>query len=279
MKSELSVAVFQMTSTDRVDENLAQMIQLIAKLPESEVFDFLSFPENCLYMRLREGEVIQGFYLGDRAFSTLANLCVKRNFNIHLGSVPLHLDGGLYNASILITRKGDVTVSYKKIHLFDICLHGKLPIRESDIFKAGFESCVIEIDGWKIGQSICYDLRFSELFSLYAKIEVDLLLVPSAFLVETGRAHWEVLLRARAIESQCFLLASAQGGRHMNQFGDARETFGNSMIVGPWGDILSKLDSSPDVLVWRLKKSEIEKVRTQIPMIDHRKMGEIKCKT
>ena len=131
----------------------------------------------------------------------------------------------------------------------------------------GSKTKIIELDGWKIGLSICYDLRFAELFLAYRQAGVDLILIPSAFTVPTGRAHWEILLRARAIESQCYVAAAAQAGDHEG----ARSTYGHSMIIGPWGQILSQrtTEDQPRILGVRLDRSEIEKVRQQIPMASH----------
>jgi nitrilase len=129
----------------------------------------------------------------------------------------------------------------------------------------------MELKGWKIGLSICYDLRFSELFLTYAKQAVDLILVPSAFLVPTGRAHWHVLLRARAIEAQAYVLAAAQGGKHIS--GKAqRETFGHTLAVGPWGEVISELEEAPGHIIIELRPESITKVREQIPMDGHRRL-------
>ena len=128
--------------------------------------------------------------------------------------------------------------SYEKIHLFDIELDGLSPVRETDLFKHGKFPSVFKVRGWEIGQAICYDLRFAELFLEYAKQGVDLVLVPAAFLVETGRAHWEVLLRARAIESQCYIVAAAQAGKHLGCQGGHRMTYGHSLAIDPWGTVI-----------------------------------------
>lgn len=215
MSSELVVAVAQMTSIDDTDANLMQIEALLEDIFKTHKPRLVGFPENCLYMRVKEGEKIQGFSLEDSVFSRLSELAQKYETHLHLGSVPLHIEGHLYNSSMLITPRGEVRPTYQKLHLFDIQLEGQAPIRESDVFRHGQRPSVIEVDGWRIGETICYDVRFAELFSQYARKEVDLILVPAAFLVKTGEAHWEILLRARAIESQAYLMASAQGGTHV----------------------------------------------------------------
>jgi predicted amidohydrolase len=273
MSGELKIALCQMTSVDDVSANSLQIKKLIN---DSEAgIRLFCFPENCLYMRVREGESIPAFSLQDPVFGDLATLAKERNAFIHLGSVPLQLGPSVFNSSILISDQGTLETSYQKIHLFDIQLTGQKAIRESDVFTHGSGPGVFSVDGWKIAQTICYDLRFAELYSQYARENVDVILVPSAFLVKTGEAHWEVLLRARAIESQCYVVASAQAGTHHSVRGNgSRETFGNSMVVEPWGAMAIRLDGSTmQTSVCVLHKSKIDQARAQIPMTHHRRLS------
>ncbi|MEQ1723150.1 MAG: nitrilase-related carbon-nitrogen hydrolase, partial [Pseudobdellovibrio sp.] len=182
-------------------------------------------------------------------------------------------DGKVFNASFMIDKSGNTELLYRKIHLFDIELAGQKPIRESDCFAYGSEPSIFNIVDFKVGSSICYDLRFSELYSVYANAEVDIILVPSAFLVKTGQAHWESLLRARAIESQCYVVASAQAGEHKSaEGGHKRETYGHSMLIDPWGRIQTVLPAGSGVVFAELEHKEISLVRQQIPMRSHRKI-------
>lgn len=273
MGSELAVAVAQMTSIDDVDTNLMQMEALLEETFKSSQPRLVSFPENCLYLRLIEGQKIEGFTLSHSAFAQLSAWAKKYNTHLHLGSVPLYVDGHLYNSSVLITPEGVVQPTYQKMHLFDIQLEGQAPIRESDVFRHGQKPHLIEIDGWRIGEAICYDVRFAELFSQYARKEVDAILLPAAFLVKTGEAHWEILLRARAIESQSYIIASAQAGTHQGINGGTRETYGHSLVVEPWGGVVAQLEKSrPGVVVTTLRREQIDKVRKQIPMKFHRRL-------
>jgi predicted amidohydrolase len=272
VSSELSVAIAQMNSVDDLDSNLAQIEKLIFKIFEVSNPRMIVFPENCLYMRILEGEVIQGLELSHRCFNILSKLAEKYKTYLHLGSVPLYIEGSLYNSSVLISSDGDVRASYQKCHLFDIQLDGGKPIRESDVFRHGTRPEVFSLDNWDIGQTICYDVRFAELFSQYANQNVDIIVVPAAFLVQTGGAHWEILLRARAIESQVYILASAQGGVHKSAKGVSRETYGHSMIIDPWGQIIASVtDLNEGFAIATLSKSKIESVRQQIPMKNHRR--------
>lgn len=273
MSSELVVAVMQMTSVDDVDTNLKQMESLIQEALRNDQVKFICFPENCLFFRVVEGEKIPGFSLSHPAFAVLSELAKKYNVYLHLGSVPLTLEGHLYNSSVLITPAGELRPTYQKVHLFDIHLEGQKPIRESDVFRHGLKPNIIEIEGWRIGEAICYDLRFSELFSHYAHHEVDVILLPAAFLVKTGEAHWEVLLRARAIENQSYVLASAQGGTHRGVKGGTRDTYGHSLAVDPWGALIGKVEGTlPGMILAKLYREKVSSVRLQIPMKSHRRL-------
>jgi predicted amidohydrolase len=271
-KSTLDVVILQMTSIDDMEANLRFIEQTIQTIDPQQNIDLICLPENCLFMRLKEGEKIGSLHLDNPALSRLAAIAKARQCFFHLGSIPLELNGKLYNSSVLISSVGEVISSYQKIHLFDIQLEGRPPNRESDVFTHGTTPHSFNLKGWIVGESICYDIRFSELYSHYAKLGVDLILIPAAFLGETGKAHWEVLLRARAIESQAYVVAAAQAGVHKNSTGSSRETFGHSTIVGPWGDIKASLSNSSGILMFQLKKDEITKVRTQIPMQAHRRL-------
>ncbi|AHZ86199.1 Deaminated glutathione amidase [Bdellovibrio bacteriovorus] len=273
MSSELVVAAVQMTSVDDVTTNVAQMEELLKEAFKSAQPRFVSFPENCLYLRLKEGEKIEGLTLSHPAFARLSELAKHYNTYLHLGSIPLYLEGHLYNSSTLITPEGEVQPTYQKMHLFDIQLEGQEPIRESDVFRHGQTPNVIDIDGWKVGEAICYDVRFAELFSQYARREVDVILLPAAFLVKTGEAHWEILLRARAIENQSYVIAAAQGGTHTGLRGGVRETYGHSLIIDPWGAVVGQVEKrQPGVTISKFTRERIDSVRRQIPMKFHRRL-------
>ena len=271
---DLRVAVCQLTSIDDWQANVAQITKLFSEI-ETDPVDLVCLPENALYLRVKEGEQIPGFDTEHEAIRTLSDWSVKSGAVVHVGSVPLKRGGRLYNSSLVLTPDGSVHDNYQKIHLFDVDVEGHARVRESDVFTHGSEPSVFHVKGWKIGSSICYDLRFAELYLHYAKLEVDAILIPSAFLVPTGQAHWEVLTRARAIECQAFVLASAQGGKHQGKAGGVRSTHGHSMIIDPWGTVL---ESCPEdfgekrVLRATLSHDRIRRVRAQIPMKSHRRL-------
>ncbi len=267
MKTELNVAVFQMTSSNNLESNIQQFWGLVKKINHPKKLDLISTPENTFFMRHNQAEKQQTLTLKHQIFADLVEYAQRNEVFIHIGSVALREKNEDYNATVIVTPEGQIFSPYQKIHLFDIQLENEKPTNESDLFVHGDKPGIIEYEGWKMGLSICYDLRFSELYNHYKK--VDVIFIPSAFLVPTGRAHWEILVRARAIENQCFVIAAAQGGKH----GD-RSTYGHSMVVDPWGDVLGEIKdaSEPSVLECTLDKSRVAFVRKQIPMHNHRRL-------
>jgi predicted amidohydrolase len=276
-KTKFHVAVGQMNSVDDVGKNLAQIESLIEQIKNPETVDLVSFPENSLYMRVREGEKISGLTLEDPAFARLSEIARDRKLNLHLGSVALRSSpqSKLQNASVFVNSEGQVRCSYVKIHLFDISLPGHPPVRESDVYDRGAKPEVIEVAGWNLGQSICYDMRFAELYSHYADLGVEIILAPSSFLVPTGKVHWEILLRARAIESQSYVIAAAQAGVHKSAqvAGAERFTYGHSLVIDPWGKVLAEGKAEgPELLQVELSLETLRQVRTQMPMSQHRRL-------
>lgn len=178
------------------------------------------------------------------------------------GSVPAE-NGKFHNRSFLFNPEGKVTARYDKINLFDVTLGGGETYRESDTFAGGKEAILTQGPmGAKIGLTICYDVRFAPLYSALARAGAEIIAVPAAFTVPTGQAHWETLLRARAIETHCFIIAPAQGGKHE----DGRSTYGHSLIIDPWGKVLAKLDhDEPGFIVADLDLDQVAASRAKIP--------------
>lgn len=275
--SELEIAVCQMTSVDEVDANAKAIHGLLDQLEKEQKKPQMIFlPETSLYLRIVEGGQFPVLQTEDEIFRKLSERCMKNQWTLHLGSVPLRgeQDEKATNTVVILDANGFLHTPYSKIHLFDVDVQGHKPQRESDDFLAGDQAGIYQHEDWKIGQAICYDLRFSELFVHYAKKEVDAITVPAAFLTKTGEAHWEVLLRARAIETQSYLIAAAQGGEHTGVHGGRRKTFGHSMVVDPWGKVLGVASQDQPIVRATLMKEKISRVRQQIPMKDHRRWTE-----
>lgn len=269
---KMVIAVIQMTSVDSEAKNLNQILMLLKSI-EGKNVAAVFLPENCLYMRIKEGSTLPPLQLDSPIFFQLQAWVDQNDCALHLGSVPLIENSKLFNSSVWIEPRQAPRPSYRKIHLFDIALEGQKKVSESDVFSPGQEPAILSHLGWNFGQSVCYDLRFSELYAQYAKQEVDAILIPSSFLVPTGKAHWETLVRARAIESQCYVIASAQSGTHQSVNGShSRQTFGHSLIVSPWGEKLVEMVAQPEIQIFEIEKEAILKVRTQMPMRNHRRL-------
>jgi deaminated glutathione amidase len=267
----MKIGIAQLNSNDSVESNFNQIKKIILD-SESEKPEIIFFPENSLYFRIDTSVPIVALNLQDQVITDLKQLCAKVKISIHFTTAVLD-NGSVYNASVFIDTHLNAKIVYKKIHLFDIELTGQKPIRESDTFVNGIEASVTEFNSFKFGNSICYDVRFAELYSQYAKAQVDVILIPAAFLVKTGQAHWEVLLRARAIESQCYVVASAQSGTHRAHLTEhTRETYGHSMVVDPWGVVKTLNTSNVGVIYSHIDHSAIAQVRQQIPMRQHRRI-------
>ena len=272
MKTEgpLRLGVVQMTSVDDIKANLRQL-EVLYQTAVTEKADLVVFPENCLFFRLRSGSALQGLDLNGGEAARISAMVDSGGAALMLTTAIPGDQGKFMNSTLLFSPGQKASVVYSKIHMFDVDVPGAPPVRESEVFAADDRPQLIEVAGWKIGLSICYDLRFAELFLHYAQ-KADLVLVPSAFLVPTGKAHWHTLLKARAIEGQFYVAAPAQAGTHQAVDGSSRETFGHALVVGPWGEILCDIDSGQEVRVIELSKPPIAKVRQQIPMASHRRL-------
>ncbi|MBL7542256.1 MAG: carbon-nitrogen hydrolase family protein [Bdellovibrionaceae bacterium] len=268
--SKIKIGLAQLNSNDDVVKNVNQVLEIIDCI-ETDV-DIVFFPENALFFRIDEVEPIQYLELESEELKSIAKKCAEKKVYVHLGSISLIENGVPSNSSVLITPSQKIIKAYSKLHLFDIQLNQEKAIRESDCFRRGEAPFVFQLKGWRFGQSICYDLRFSELYRFYNSLKVDVLLIPAAFLKKTGTAHWHVLNRARAIENQCYVVSSAQKGPHFSRKNErlTRETYGHALCVSPWGEVLVDLDDAPAVQVIELDRTQIENVKKQIPMDSHR---------
>lgn len=269
MNDNLKVAMIQLTSTDNISENISQIRSLIHSITLNT--DIVFLPENALFFRIQEGSTIPKFNMESPVIKEMQTLSDETNLSIYLGSLPLDNNGKTFSSSVLLTPTESPKILYDKIHLFDVDMPNRPPIRESDVFTRGETPRIFQFKNWKFGSSICYDVRFSELYNVYAKAGAECLLIPSAFLPETGAAHWHVLLRARAIESQSYVIAPAQSGVHKDKSGNFRRTYGHSLVVDPWGEIVAEATTpEPQVLTVTLTKDKIDSIKAKMPMAKHR---------
>jgi predicted amidohydrolase len=203
---------------------------------------------------------------GNPAVEHFAALAKELAIWLHIGSMVVRASPDkLANRSFLFSPAGQVAARYDKIHMFDVDLANGESYRESANYAPGGEAVVADLPWGRLGLSICYDLRFPHLYRAMAKAGATFLAVPAAFTRLTGEAHWHTLLKARAIESQCFVFAAAQGGRHEH----GRETFGHSLIISPWGQILAEGAVHPSVIFGDVELGMVEDVRTRVPSLRH----------
>ena len=260
----LRVALAQMCSADTHEANIATMAMLAARAA-GEGAQMLALPEVAgLMNRNPESARLQVVAAGDDPFiAACREIAARHGLWVHTGSTPVvGPDGRFLNHSTLIDAAGGIVADYDKIHLFDVTLEGQAPIGESKRFAPGTRAVIADTPWGPVGLSICYDLRFAYLYRAYAQAGAVLMFIPSAFTVPTGRAHWEVLLRARAIETGAFVLAAAQAGHHA----DGRQTYGHALAVDPWGAVLADLgEEVPAIRVIDLDLGAVARARAQIP--------------
>ena len=210
------------------------------------------------------------------AYQFLSTFAKTYGVAVHGGSLGERQGDGLFNTTVVFGPDGAELGRYRKIHLFDVTIPGGADYRESRLFGAGeapvcCDSGIVS-SGMRLGLSICYDLRFPELFIALRRGGAEVIMVPSAFTKETGRDHWEVLLRARAIETQCWVVAAATTGKHEDGQGRPRETFGNSLICDPWGRVVAKLGCDPGFVTAEIISDSASKVRQSMPVFEHRRL-------
>lgn len=206
----------------------------------------------------------------DTVLAAVRKAAANRGMWVHLGSLALsgeRDDGRLVNRGFLIDGSGEIRARYDKIHLFDVDLPTGESWRESASYAPGERPVVAETPAGALGLSICYDLRFPDLYRELTGAGATILAIPAAFTVPTGEAHWHVLMRARAIEAGVFVVAAAQTGRHE----DGRETYGHSLVVGPWGEVLLDMGSEPGIGFAEIDPAQVEEVRQRLPAIRHRR--------
>ncbi len=227
---KIKVGCVQLRSTDDVDENIAAASDLIRSAAKAGAH-FIATPENTTLMAADGGAKLEK----------------------------------TVNRSYLFDPKGRIEARYDKIHLFDVNLPSGETYRESNTVAPGTEAVIASLPWARLGLSVCYDLRFPHFYRALAKAGAEILTVPSAFTETTGKAHWHVLLKARAIENGCFVIAPAQGGTHAN----GRKTYGHSLIVSPWGDILAEGGTEPGVVTAELDLGEVAAARARLPSLHH----------
>lgn len=267
------VAAIQMASGPNVDSNLIEAARLIKLAAESDA-KLVVLPENFALMGMSEKDKVKiREQEGDGQIQKFLAEQAKRN-HVWLvgGTVPMACDDAnkIFAACLVYNDQGEQVARYDKIHLFDVELEESgETYNESETIDNGNDIVVIDTPVGKLGLAICYDLRFPELFRAMVNKGAEIFSLPSAFTAITGKAHWDILVRARAVENLSYVIAAAQGGYHAN----GRHTYGHSMIVDPWGNVLNQLNTGSGVVIADVKLEQVTKTRQTFPALSHRRVA------
>ena len=268
----MRAAIFQMTSGIDPAANANAMTDMIARAA-GEGADIVFTPEMAGYLdrdRQRAAATLRS-EADDPVLVQVREAAAKHGLWVHIGSLPLkdeRADGRWTNRSFMIDAAGQVRARYDKIHLFDVDLDTGERWRESAVYGPGERVVAVDTPWARMGMTVCYDMRFPDLYRALTNAGASVLLMPAAFTVPTGQAHWHILLRARAIEAGCFVIAAAQTGRHA----DGRETYGHSLIVDPWGDVLLDMGAESSLALAEIDLGRIEGVRAKVPALANRRI-------
>jgi len=265
------IAAIQMASGSNVVANL----QIAGQLINDAVImgaTLITLPENFALMAMQPNDNIKiGEQYGSGIIQNFLSQQAKK-FGIWLvgGTLPILVNDSqkIRSACLVFDNTGNQVARYDKMHLFDVTTNSNEQYCESEVFESGNKIIIIKTPYGRLGLAICYDLRFPELFRCMSSVGVDLISLPSAFTATTGKAHWELLVRTRAIENLCYVIASNQGGYHVN----GRETYGNSMIVDPWGIVLTRLNRGTGVICADIDLEQQANLRYKFPVLEHRKV-------
>ena len=268
----LNIASIQMVSTPDLNENLDTASRLVKEAAHAGA-KVIALPEYFCMMGMKDTDKVKvcESYGNGPIQEKLASLAKDYQIYLVAGTIPLEAKatGKVLNTTLAFNPSGKEIARYDKIHLFGFQTKTER-YQESETIEAGNTPGILKIShnqqDWTFGLSICYDLRFPELYR--AMGAVDCHIIPAAFTYTTGKSHWEILLRARAIENQCYVLASAQGGTHVNQ----RRTWGHSLLIDPWGTVLADLPEGEGYILGVLSKEKLNEVRSQLPALAHRKL-------
>jgi predicted amidohydrolase len=261
------VGLVQMRTGRTVEKNLQDASALVREAARQGA-TYVQTPEITTLMEMDRERLFAAIrpQAADPSIPRFAELARELGIWLHIGSMPILLAAGkIANRSLLFSPDGAIAASFDKIHMFDVELPGGESYRESRNYQPGNTGVVADLPWGRLGLTVCYDLRFPHLYRALAKAGADVLAIPSAFTRKTGEAHWHILLRARAIENGCFVLAAAQAGRHES----GRETYGHSLIVNPSGEIVAEAGVDPGVIVADIALGEVAAARQRIPSLQH----------
>jgi predicted amidohydrolase len=273
MTDKLRVAAVQMSSQDDVAVNLARAAELVGRAA-GDGAKMVLLPENFAYMGPEDGKRALAEPVGDAPegpiLTAIADAARRARVHVVAGGMPEKSADPArpYNTCAVISPGGNVVGRYRKVHLFDVEVGDGQRYCESASTTAGDSTLTVAVDGFSIGLSVCYDLRFPELYRKLVAAGADVIVVPAAFTLATGKDHWHVLLRARAIESQAYVVAAAQWGAHPR----GRRTYGKSLVADPWGEVIAQCSEGEGVVLAEVDRAYLAHVRTTLPSLLHRRL-------
>ena len=270
----MKVSLIQMNSISDKAANVASAKALIERAVSDERPDWVLLPEHFDWAGGRRADKLANAESlpGGPAYAMAQTMAKTHGIFVHAGSIMERIEGEdrIRNTSVVFNREGQEIARYSKIHLFDVTTPDGVSYRESETVKPGDAVVTYDCEGVTVGCSICYDLRFPELFLALADKGAQLIALPAAFTMQTGKDHWEVLLRARAIETESYVCASAQTGS-FTVGNEQRQTYGHSLVADPWGHVVAKASDGPGVVSARLDFDQVSRVRAMIPVAQHRR--------
>ncbi|OJF90693.1 carbon-nitrogen hydrolase family protein [Pararhizobium antarcticum] len=270
----MKISLIQMNSQPDRDHNLRQALRLMQDAVDRDDPKLIILPEHFDWSggTPREKFDAADAVPGGRAYDILQDFAASHRVWLHAGSLLERVEGSdrIRNTTVIFDADGIEVARYRKIHLFDIVAPDGKAYRESETVERGTDLLIYEINGLRIGCAICYDLRFSRLFDRLTQAGVDVIILPAAFTLQTGKDHWEVLCRARAIEFQVYFVACGQWGAYPAAGGETRHTYGNSLVCDPWGQVIARASDTVGVITSYLDIDRVRAVRNLIPMETHR---------
>ena len=271
--STFKAGLVQMRSGLDPQANLTSLISSIDEAKRNGA-DYVQTPEMTNILALKREQLFANIVAEehDPTLATMRELAQKLSIYIHIGSLAIKISPDkAVNRGFVIDRKGDIAARYDKIHMFDVDLAGGESYRESANYRPGDLAVVTDLPWGRLGVTICYDLRFPALYRALAEAGASFLAIPAAFTKQTGEAHWQVLMRARAIENGCYVIAAAQGGQHEN----GRSTFGHSIVVDPWGKVVAEGGTEPSVIMAEIDPAVVASARSKVPSLNHGRRFEL----
>lgn len=261
----IGVACVQVNASNDMERNIANIRELVLKARDKDAV-FITTPEAAVMIERGRDNILAKAYFEENhpGVAAFRELAIETDAWLLAGSFAVKVDGDrLANRSLLFGPAGNIMAKYDKVHMFDIDLPGGESYRESRVYRPGEEAVVCKAPWAAIGLTVCYDMRFPHLYRDLAQLGAEIITVPSAFTRTTGRAHWDILLKARAIETGCFIIAAAQCGTHAG----GRDTYGHSIIIDPWGTTLAEAHEDTGIIIAHIELEKVREARTRIPSL------------